>query len=195
MSELKISNDNLSSRFLVIRQRLSVLRTHPNKVSPWQDVAVEQSPNGQVYILGSHDGMKINATYRDWRFSTIHRNLKAMYFEIWQPTTAQRMEWELHQAYFSLYHLDRNKRKEREVLSIHCDPLEKLSATHYEYKRGPHLHVSFSPSPLPEAHFGLNQYELTEVLSNISNLDRALAQSIRMVRDQVLTLDWDIAHT
>ncbi|HEY0556722.1 MAG TPA: hypothetical protein VGG20_20870 [Thermoanaerobaculia bacterium] len=112
-----------------------------------------------------------------------------MYFEAWKSVEDSGL-WTLFQAYFSLYQTVRSAHSEREILAIHCDPLEEARAPHALYKQGPHLHVKLAEDPIPHAHFALNRGHLPDVLSSVGSISSAMEMALIMVREQVLDLDW-----
>ena len=139
--------------------------------------------SSREYIIGTYDGTRPTAEYRDWRFSTFVRNFRAMYFEIWKRSTENDQYWYLDRAYLSIYQIiDRN---ESEFLCLHCDP-NIANDVKEKYKKGPHLHIKAANEPLPHAHIVLNLGHLDAVLTSIDTLSVAIDTAISMPKEEVL---------
>lgn len=121
---------------------------------------------------------------RDWRFKTLKESYWASYYEEWRAGPDRREHY-LFRAYFALYQMAAGK--EREILALHTDPNEP-EGPHSEYKRGPHLHISWAEHPIPRAHIALNLDNLEATLSSVDTLTQAMTTALRLVREQVLEL-------
>jgi hypothetical protein len=156
---------------------LGTIAAPPNRVH------CERSSLAGNQILAAHDGTKLGASYRDWRFSLVLDGLRASYFELWSP--ANRADhWALRQAYLHVYALNRISARDRELVALHCDPLEPLDPP--TYKRGPHVHVKVSPEPLSHAHLSLVLGFEEQVLQNAQSFRAALIRSVRMVKTELI---------
>ena len=137
------------------------------------------------WILGTHDGSPPQGEYRAWRFATPAARHHAMYFEVWRPVSRNR--YAIQRAYLTIY--ERNTAgAEKEILSLHCDPGEAVTAPHAQYKRGPHLHLSFIGDPLKRSHLALHVGRVDEVLATSQRLHATLADAVQMIRDEVIAI-------
>lgn len=105
-----------------------------------------------------------------------------MYHERWIPSGSK---WALERAYLHLYRAETGM-EETEMLCLHCDPDEPPGAPWWTYKRGPHLHFSEAPEPIPHSHVALGLANLTEVLRTHGNLMEMMKHAIDMIRDEIL---------
>ena len=137
-----------------------------------------------VWILGTHGGLR-QGNYRDWRFATPAPRFHAMYFEVWKPTPGN--SFHIQQAYLNIYERD-SAGNEDEILCLHCDPGESETAPHAKYKRGPHLHLSFTGDPLKRSHLALHVGRVNEIVATSSAFRTALMNSVQMIKDEVIEL-------
>lgn len=161
-----------------LRARQQQIRTLLKPIAAFT-VGIQFRPQSQAVLLGVAHGSPPSGDHRSWRFNTIVPTMKANYFEVWSSSGHDR--WVLKCAYLTLFTMAA-RGEEREYISLHCDPAENLS-----YKRGPHLHVCCSTSPMPRAHLALNLGHLSEVLESLSNLMSAMRSGVQLVKDEVLT--------
>jgi hypothetical protein len=138
-----------------------------------------------VYIIATYDGCYPTVNFRDWRFRLKKKNLSAGYFEVWKDPLRDG-KWHLEKAYLHIYEVNPGTRGENELICLHCDPSESVTADHYCYKVGPHIHINNAPQPFPHSHFALNRCHLPEILSSLSALTKAFSMGIDMIKDQVL---------
>ena len=101
------------------------------------------------------------------------------YFEKWIPETSSQKRWMLQQAYLTVFLVDDITRLAHEILCVHCDPNESSP-----YQRGPHLHVSQAPEPIPHCHFSLCLVNFT--LDSVSALNTAFREVSELLRKEVL---------
>lgn len=137
------------------------------------------------YVIGAHDGLVTSQDHRDWRFATFKRDFLAGYFEWWRQPTHEDL-WYLHQAYLHLYRINRVVGAEADYLCLHCDPDELKGSKHFDYKRGPHMHVMVAEAPIPHAHIALHCGRVDDVLVSVEVLTAALGSAIAMIKDQIL---------
>ena len=97
------------------------------------------------------------------------------------------IEFAMQRAYLTIYERD-TAGAEKEILSLHCDPGEAVTAAHAQYKRGPHLHLSFIGNPLKRSHLALHVGRVTEVLATSQSLHATLADAVRMIGDEVVAI-------
>ena len=167
-------------------QSISNLLRPISRVSSGPAYQIKQSLSEA--IIGTHDGSPSISGYRDWRFSTGHSGISAMYFEIWVPEDAHAELWYLHNAYLTIFRRPYPRAEENELLSLHCDPeeLDVEDDSKGIYKRGPHLHIKAADEPIPKAHLALARGHLSQVLSSSAQLTEALDWSIQMIKDEIL---------
>ena len=108
-----------------------------------------------------------------------------MYFEVWRPVPRNRFQ--IQQAYLNIYKRD-PAGNEDEILCLHCDPGEPETGPHAKYKRGPHLHLSFTGDPLKRSHLALYVGRVNEIVATSHGLRTALTESVQMIRDEVIEL-------
>lgn len=138
-----------------------------------------------AWILGTHDGSPSLSSHRDWRFATPARAHYAMYYEVWRPVDAKN--YGIQCAYLNIYRRDVHG-DETELLCLHCDPGEAITAPHAAYKRGPHLHLSIAEKPVKRAHLALHVGRVDEVLADREQLYGALGDAVQMIRDEVIDI-------
>jgi hypothetical protein len=95
------------------------------------------------------------------------------YYESWKEVRGSD-QYYLDRAYMHM-HLRLGGAQPRQILSLHCDPGMHHSQEHYQYKRGPHLHVEGANPNLARAHISLC---LTDVELGGSDV-RQLTESFR----------------
>ena len=74
------------------------------------------------------------------------------YYEIWRPLGGTE-KYYLDRAYMHI-HLTTGGAK-RQVLALHCDPALNPSEHHYQYKRGPHMHIEGAVPSVSRAHISV----------------------------------------
>jgi hypothetical protein len=165
----------------LVRERSRAIRRFLSPLAMKPAVACD-SPRTLIEggrVFAAHDGQVAGKEYRDWRFTSKHRNILCQYFELWRPTDRHR-KWFLDRAYLTLFLTDRISRQPRELLSVHSDPNNTDAVPIQGFKKGPHLHVKHLEEPLPHAHFPMtigyvdkavhSAPELTRVLEEIASL-------------------------
>ena len=159
-------------------------------VSPQAVLAVEIPERNPFMTMAVLSGRKVLNHYRDWRFNTYVDGIRAGYYERWGPIDASRRRYYFERAYLHLFHRTGTLRDaaESQILALHCDPNEPLTAPHARYKLGPHVHVSAAASPLDESHIALNYSHLDAVLSSFESLCKAWDNSITLVKEEILSL-------
>lgn len=187
MATIELVESEVYLRGETIRQLLRVLSRIEGGPA-WQ---VTSGPDGAI-VLGTHDGSPAQSNYRAWRFATRFPLYYAMYFEMWRPTSVERLSFYLDRAYLTVYRQE-GPGSEQEFISLHCDPDEHDPDEQAKavYKRGPHLHIKAADPPIPRAHIALAVGQLEHVLSDAANLTEALEWSILMIADEVLDRDRD----
>lgn len=123
----------------------------------------------------------------EWRFPTRVSTIRASYYERWIPSDERRKLFFLDRAYLHLF-IRNDSTSEQEILALHCDPNISETEKHFQYKAGPHIHMSAAGSPLHKAHIALNNANLRGTLASIGALTSALSLAIAMVDNQVLNL-------
>jgi hypothetical protein len=179
-----------------------ILRPLAGRPPAWRPVTTTAK-----YIIGVHEGAPTQTDYRAWRFSTVVRNLRAQYFELWLRSDEEhRTSWYLDRAYLNIFKVDRDTGQETKFLCLHCDPNfvdapaitnENLSSSDEgddsdedspsrgDYKRSPHLHIKIAGVPFSRAHIALNSDYLSQVLSSVESLTTSMEHAIQMLRDEV----------
>ena len=187
MATIELVEAEVYPRGETIRQLLRVL----SRVEGGPAWRMIWGPGGAI-ILGTHDGSPSQSNYRAWRFATKFRRYYAMYFEIWRPTSAERISLYLDRSYLTIFRQEVPE-SEKEFISLHCDPDEQDpdEQARAVYKRGPHLHIKAADPPIPRAHIALARGQLDQVLRNATNLTEALQWSMLMIADEVLDRDPD----
>jgi hypothetical protein len=137
------------------------------------------TPGGSIAIV-AHDAKSGPLRYRDERFSTKVGALTCSYFELWRGVGGQD-NLVLDRAYFTLFKTSPESRETSEVLCLHSDPGDEN-----DLKRGPHLHLSCAPDPIPHCHFPLEFGFLEAVLKDVDALTSAMRRSIAVVAREVL---------
>ena len=70
-------------------------------------------------------GKSITEDYRDSRFLTSYKGIKALYFEEWTPRDIRtQSEWLLTKSYLNLYRILRTTHSESEFICLHSDPID-----------------------------------------------------------------------
>lgn len=181
MSSIVIDISQLTKRVTTVRKLLSPLRggTVPCYLRP----APRQY--GECHILAACQKQEIGISFEEWQFRTLVKDLWCQYYELWRPI-GQTDKRFLERIYLNILHLNYHHNFEK-VVSIHCDPNEKGSEPQSSYKRGPHLHIQKSESPLNQCHFPLNYSHLKIVLSSIDNVTKAFNDAIQILRHEVLS--------
>jgi hypothetical protein len=174
-----ISEAELANRSSKIRNLLALISKTPT------GPATKATSFPGTYIIGTYDGILPKSDYRDWRFRLTVRNMAAGYFEVWKDPRSEG-KWQLEKAYLQIYVMVPETRDESEFICLHCDPGELITADHYQYKVGPHIHVKQASHPLPHSHIALNRCHLTEVLSSLPALTEAFSMGIKLIKEQVL---------
>jgi hypothetical protein len=147
--------------------------------------ATESVKLGDLWIIGTHDEVRVTGNYRDWRFATPVARHHAMYFEAWKSIDGRRFRWQ--SAALNIYRRMRAD-SEEEIICLHCDPADSPAVPHARYKRGPHIHVSAAGSPLKRAHLALHVQQVDAILQRCDSIHEHLASGVQMIRDEVLDL-------
>jgi|SRR5580700_143707 hypothetical protein len=152
------------------------------------------APNGHVEAFVSTTATQVVAALGRDRYARELRQLRhpcvvpkifINYFEIWRGHT-QPQQFILDKAYF---HLDTplgDGRASEEILAIHCDALAKEGEVAFNYKRGPHLHVSGNKRDISKAHIALCLSDLDRTSTDINVYWNAFSGIIKMVGDEIL---------
>ena len=181
MSVVVIAEDDLiHARPTAIRRFLQPLAMKPAVACDSPRTAIA---GGRV--LAAHDGQVAGKEYRDWKFSSKHRDILCQYFELWRPAGSHR-KWALDRAYLTLFLTDRTSRQSRELICVHSDPNDLTGGTSQMYKRGPHLHIKHLAEPLPHAHFPLTIGYVDEVINSEPSLTRVLQEITSMLSIEVI---------
>lgn len=179
---VRLSSNEFRRRPSLVRAFLKELTTQPT------GPALKTIVNAPVgTILSAYDGSLRTNDYRQLRFATCARHVRAMYFELWKSCDLNDNQWFLDRAYLTLFFVERPD-KEVELLSLHCDPeaIERDGKPHSDYKSGPHIHIKTAADPMPKAHFALADGYINEVLRDVKSLTNALKRSLQMIRVEVL---------
>jgi hypothetical protein len=136
------------------------------------------------HIIGAFDAGPPLSPPREWRFPTFVPGLTAAYYETWRKV--DRDSWHLMQAYLNVYRLEFATARERDFMSLHCDPGDDSVARHAAYRRTPHVHVGAAEYPFPRAHLCVTGADVGQVLASEGSLCGALEWAIAMLRDEVL---------
>jgi hypothetical protein len=121
-------------------------------------------------VFAAHDGVR-RGEYRDWRFSSKHRDIRCGYFELWRDTGEAR-QWSLDRAYLTLFLTDRTLHQEREILCVHADPNNADPMPMQNFKKGPHLHVKHREDILCHAHFPMTIGYIDQAIGSVPELTR-----------------------
>ncbi len=136
-------------------------------------------------VFAAHDGQVAGKEYRDWRFTSRHRNILCQYFELWRPTGRHR-KWFLDRACLTLFLTDRISRQSLELLSVHSDPNNADPAPVQGFKKGPHLHVKHLEEPLPHAHFPMAIGYVDKVVQSAPELTRVFKEIASLLSIEVV---------
>ena len=147
-------------------------------------VASESRSLRTHFVVGIHDGQKTSARPRDWLFRTAFPPIRGNYFEYWQPAGDEL--YSLERAYLNLIRLESYEIPPRAFLSLHCDPRVEEEEPHWQYKRGPHLHLQAAGEPFSRAHLCLSHGYLDLILYSIGSLTGALQRGIELVSEEIL---------
>lgn len=158
--------------------------------------------------------VKISVTNNSgWQLNTTLANYVAGYFEEWKKTGSGKGEnevWELDKAYFSLYKLNSYKQSLDEIIFLHCwesfkpDEAERgknrkgydKQVIQEKYQRSIHLHLKFlnlydnniEHKCLNKSHLAITLGRDTYEFNSIDNMDKAMKQAIKMVKEEVLDI-------
>ena len=181
MSDIVIEISQLAKRVAAVRKLLSPLR---GRIVP---CLLRPAPHryGEGQILAACQKMETGISFEEWQFDTLAKNFWCQYYELWRPISQTDKRF-LERIYLNILHLNSDHDFEK-VISIHCDPDEKGPEPQSSYKRGPHLHIQKSESPLNRCHFPLNYSHLKMVLSSIDNVTSAFNDAIQILLHEVLS--------
>lgn len=143
-------------------------------------IAAARIPTGDKHsvILSAYSGSLLKLTHTDMRFKTTSDGHKGCYYEVW---VLNQSNWALKCAYLQILEND------KEILSLHCDPLEPKTSKSYKYKCGPHIHIKHpSDEKISNAHISLNLSNFENVVSSLENFDSTFAMAIKMVQEEFL---------
>jgi len=133
-------------------------------------------------VYGISDGVENGSNFKSWRFKTSANGISANYFEIWNSLESNK--YFLERSYLHLF-LDENF-KEIEYIFLHSDASEPDNTEHSTYKQSIHLHVEAARYPIPKAHIALYNGRHIEILSSLSSFNKALKESIIMIKSQII---------
>jgi hypothetical protein len=114
------------------------------------------------------------------------------YYETWRAADRDVDLFHLHQAYMHVHIKTGGTARDRQVLSLHCDPSMPESEAHFAYKRGPHVHVEGAEPRIDRAHISLCVADPARGGDNISALTEHLRASVRMVAAELFPC-WESA--
>lgn len=170
---ISLSKKKIYNRSNEIRNLIKPLSRKGNSVS----CQISPSQRGSI-VFGTFGGISpINMNHRDWFFKTHRKEFNAGYFEIW---IEEANNFILEKAYFKLMLSENNIN--REVLSLHIDPNEKLN----NYKKGPHLHFQTTNDIISKAHVALNLNNLNKILVSYESFNASYKQAILMINEEIL---------
>jgi hypothetical protein len=169
------------------RERPNAIRRFLSPLASRREVAcdVVKTPVAGGRVIAAHDGQRAGKEYRDWRFTSKHRNILCQYFELWKPSERTR-EWFLDRAYLNLFLIDRASHQPQELLSVHADPNNEDIAPVRHFKKGPHLHVKHLEEPLPRAHFPMTIGYVDAVVQSAPELTRVLGEVALLLSVEVI---------
>jgi hypothetical protein len=136
-------------------------------------------------IVAARDGGFGPESYRDFRFASRVHNVLCNYFEEWKSSMST--SFVLQQANLSIHLMDRSAHTSTEIIAIHAEPSHIGSGPQAEFKRGPHVHVTWSQDPIPRCHFPLNYGHLKDVLSSLDSLTDAIKAAVKIASLEVLS--------
>lgn len=175
MPAITIMEHDLHPRTNTLHELFTPLRNGKPRVAIG---VAKDSPGGMVALVAS-DGKSSALGYREESFRTSADVLRCRYFELWRGSASNIMT--LDRAYFTLMEVVRETREFRDLLCIHTDP-----ADDNDLKRGPHLHLSCAPDPMPHCHIPLAFGFLETVLQDCTSLTKAMERAIQVVAIDVL---------
>lgn len=178
LSVIALEIDQLVKRGQDVREILSPLR----RDCPL--VAFEHKSYRDYFVVGIHDGVKTASRPRDWLFKTAFPSIKGNYFEHWLPIDSGR--YGLEKAYLNLFLLESHESAPKAFLSLHCDPQVDETSPHWQYKRGPHLHLQAAGHPFSRAHLCLSHGHLDLILDSIDSLTETFSKGIELVSEEIL---------
>ena len=175
MASITLPERSLHTRANTLHELFAPLRAGKSRVAigPAKD-----SPGGTIALVAT-DARTSGLRYREGSFSTSAQVLRCRYFELWRGSSGRELA--LDRAYFTLLKILPATHDFQELLCIHTDPADKNNL-----KRGPHLHVSCAPDPLPHCHFPLEFGFLEAVLRDCGSLTSAMQRAIGLVARDVL---------
>jgi len=134
----------------------------------------------KIYLVA---GKKLAEDYRDYRFLTKSKNIRALYFEEWSPIDIKKQDkWLLTKSYLTLYLNEKTDHDEIEFLCLHSDPTDPSP-----YKQVFHLHIKAADHPIPKSHISLGLVYINDIFKTIEEYNKNLTSGIKMICDEVLS--------
>ena len=75
---------------------------------------------------------------------------------------------------------------EREMLALHCDISTAQIDPAYDYKRGPHIHVSGWDHAIGRSHIALCLQTLEATCSELGTFNEAFGLAVKMIDEEIL---------
>jgi len=171
---ISLSERELKHRPLGIREMLEPIGG--SSIAAHRDILYVHS-----VTFGVLNGSRTTSAIRDWRFKTKDHNVKANYIERW---AILKDKYSLSIAYLTIH--DGRSNDEKELFSLHCDPMEPKDSKYYLYKSGPHIHVKTGNDKVSQGHIALNLFNLGDVVSSYISLNNALKSAIKMIAHELI---------
>lgn len=106
------------------------------------------------------------------------------YYEVWEPRE-RGAEFALERSYLHVYHKVSRDTPDKQLLSLHCDPLLDTQVPEHRYKKGPHLHVGGAVPNIDRAHLSLCVSDPDHGGADIARLSETLSEAIKMIGVEV----------
>jgi len=175
-----LSADNIYTRFAEIRKILRPL-SNTEIACNFYDARV-----GRGKVIAAYQGTKPEKyNYRDWYFKTVVSEFIGSYFELWEPNKSGT-EWYLNRAYFTLFKKAGADKSPIEYVCVHCDPNEPDGAPHFNYKRGPHIHIKAAHDPIPRAHIALDLTNVNALINDIDLFNQSVERAMVLIKEEIL---------
>ncbi|HTB04400.1 MAG TPA: hypothetical protein VK804_28370 [Bradyrhizobium sp.] len=105
------------------------------------------------------------------------------YYESWKQG-GKADEYYLDRAYMHI-HLAAGSLPQQ-IFSLHCDPSLHPSSGHFQYKRGPHVHVEGAKPNVSHAHISLCLMDQNLGGADLPTLTLSFGQAVKMIADELL---------
>ena len=143
---------------------------------------------GGKIIFALNRNFESGLDFDNWRFRSIRENYELSYSEVWEKSRSNYYYLTTIKLHVYSQNENSNSTEYSDFVFLHCEPNTDLVAPHSVYKRSPHLHIRCALQPIPHSHLALNLSNLDQILQSKITLDEALKHSIKLIKEQILSL-------